>query len=126
MGISDGGGLRQLNSRQIKEGAFENRRKHRENHLARIPTGRAIQSLALAMALAVLMSIDARATLTLFRYEDRAQQHCPADTVVWLDFKKRKYYFSSQKLYGDGVNGSFVCLQEARRSRYRRSLLGLR
>jgi hypothetical protein len=46
--------------------------------------------------------------------------------VVWLDFKKRKYYLSSQKLYGVGFDGSFVCLQEARRSPYRRSLLGRR
>jgi hypothetical protein len=26
--------------------------------------------------------------LTPFRYEYQAQRHCPADTVVWLDFKK--------------------------------------
>ena len=64
--------------------------------------------------------------LTPFRYEAQAQRHCPADTVVWLDFKKRKYYFNSQKLYGSGLHGSFVCLEEARRNLYRRSLLGLR
>jgi hypothetical protein len=64
--------------------------------------------------------------LSLFRDKDQAQRHCPADSVVWLDFKKRKYYLSSQKLYGSGLHGSFVCLQEARRSLYRRSLLGLR
>jgi hypothetical protein len=64
--------------------------------------------------------------LSLFRDEDQAQRHCPADSVVWLDFKKRKYYLSSQKLYGSGRHGSFVCLHEARRSLYRRSLLGLR
>ena len=43
--------------------------------------------------------------------------------MVWLDFKKRKYYLGSQKLYGMSFHGSFVCLQEARRSLYRRSLL---
>jgi hypothetical protein len=75
----------------------------------------------------LLMATDARAhLLTPFRYEDQAQRHCPADTVVWLDFKKRRYYFNSQKLYGSGFHGSFVCLQEARRGLYRRSLLGLR
>jgi hypothetical protein len=77
--------------------------------------------------LVVLMATDARAqVLTPFRYEDQAQRHCPADTVVWLDFKKRKYYLREQKLYGSGFHGSFVCLQQARRSDYRRSLLGLR
>jgi hypothetical protein len=75
----------------------------------------------------VLVATDAKAqVLTPFRYEDQAQRHCPADAVVWLDFKKRKYYSSSQKLYGSGVHGSFVCLLEVRRSLYRRSLLGLR
>lgn len=64
--------------------------------------------------------------LTLFRYEYQAQRHCPADTVVWLDFKKGKYYLRGQKLYGHGFHGSYVCLQEARSSLYRRSLLGRR
>jgi hypothetical protein len=30
--------------------------------------------------------------LTPFRYEPQAQLHCPADTVVWLDFRKGIYY----------------------------------
>lgn len=72
-----------------------------------------------------LLASDAVA-LTLFRNQDQAQRRCPADTVVWLDFKKPKYYSSSRKLYGRGIHGSYVCLQEARRGLYRRSLLGLR
>jgi hypothetical protein len=82
------------------------------------------------LAIAVMVALTATAAraqvLTPFRYEDQAQRHCPADTVVWLDFKKRKYYLRSQKLYGSGFHGSFICLQEARRNLYRRSLLGLR
>ena len=71
--------------------------------------------------------IDAAALpLTPYRYKSQAQRHCPDDTVVWLDFRKRIYYFKSQKLYGQGSTGSFVCREEARASRYRRSLLGLR
>jgi hypothetical protein len=74
-----------------------------------------------------LFASDAVAqVLTPFRYKDQAQRHCPADTVVWLDFKKRKYYLGGQKLYGHGFHGSYVCLQEARGSLYRRSLLGRR
>jgi hypothetical protein len=84
-------------------------------------------ALPVVIAAVVLTATEARALmLTPFRHEDQAQRHCPADTVVWLDFKKRRYYLSSQTLYGSGFHGSFVCLQEARRSRYRRSLLGLR
>ena len=76
---------------------------------------------------AALFASDATAqVLTLFRYQDQAQRHCPVDTVVWLDFKKRKYYLGEQKLYGHGLHGSYVCLQEARRGRYRRSTLGRR
>jgi hypothetical protein len=89
---------------------------------------RAIRSLIVALVfIVVLAAADARAqALSLFRYEDQAQRHCPADTVVWLDFKKHRYYVRGQKLYASGFHGSFVCSQEARRNLYRRSLLGVR
>ena len=64
--------------------------------------------------------------LTPFRYEAQAQRHCPADTVVWLDFRKGIYYAKRQKFYGRGSNGSFVCREEVRSNGYRRSLLGIR
>ena len=64
--------------------------------------------------------------LTPFRYEAQAQRHCPADTVVWLDFRKEVYYLKRQKRYARSSTGSFVCLDEARSNGYRRSLLGLR
>jgi hypothetical protein len=87
-----------------------------------------IRSLNVALVLIVVLTATevSAQILTLFRYEDQAQRHCPADTVVWLDFKKHKYYVRGQKLYGSGLHGSFVCSQEARRNQYRRSLLGLR
>jgi hypothetical protein len=87
-----------------------------------------IRSLNVALILiAALTTTEAGAqSLALFRYEDQAQRHCPADTVVWLDFKKHKYYVRGQRLYASGFHGSFVCLREARRNLYRRSLLGLR
>src|SRR5882724_11458284 len=89
-------------------------------------------SLALATCLLSALMVaagagDATATpLTPFRYEAQAQRHCPVDTVVWLDFRKGIYYFKRQNRYAQGGTGSFVCLDEARRSGYRRSLLGLR
>lgn len=64
--------------------------------------------------------------LTLFRYEYQAQRHCPEDTIVWLDFKRERYYLKGQRRYASGNTGSFVCRNEARDSGYRRSLLGLR
>jgi hypothetical protein len=64
--------------------------------------------------------------LTPFRYESQAQRHCPADVVVWLDFRKGIYYSNRQRRYARGFTGSFVCREEARSSGYRRSLLGWR
>ena len=64
--------------------------------------------------------------LTPFRYQEQAQRHCPTDKVVWLDFRTRRYYSSGQQRYARGLDGSFVCREEARSSGYRRSLLGLR
>jgi hypothetical protein len=64
--------------------------------------------------------------LTPFRYEAQAQRHCPDDAVVWLDFRREKYYSKGQRRYAEGMTGSFVCREEARSSRYRRSLLGRR
>ncbi len=69
---------------------------------------------------------DAAAQLSLFPTEMQAQQSCPNDTVVWLDFDKRIYYVRGQRLYAKGTTGTFVCRKEARAGRYRRSVLGRR
>ena len=84
---------------------------------------------ASTMGLAALMALGGAAcgqSLTPFRNEGQAQRYCPGDVVVWLDFAKGIYYARSQRFYGRGFNGSFVCRSEARSSGYRRSLLGLR
>ena len=84
----------------------------------------------IALSAIVILCIDTTEVsalpLTPFRDAAQAQRHCPVDKVVWLDFRKGVYYARGQKRYGQGFNGSFVCLNEARDSRYRRSLLGLR
>ena len=79
------------------------------------------------VAVTMITAFDASAVpLTPFRYEAQAQRHCPADTVVWLNFRKRTYYSKGQKRYARGLDGSFVCRSEARDSGYRRSLFGIR
>ena len=86
-----------------------------------------IQVVWLTALTVVGSATNASATpLTPFRYEAQAQRHCPADVVVWLDFRKGIYYFKRQNRYAQGSTGSFVCREEARSSGYRRSLLGLR
>jgi hypothetical protein len=68
----------------------------------------------------------ASAQLSLFRTEMRAHQHCPDDSIVWADLRKRIYYVKGQQLYAQGSTGTFVCRKEAGRSGYRRSLFGRR
>jgi hypothetical protein len=90
--------------------------------------GKGLGGIAVAVAIVVgAGGAEVSATpLTPFRYEAQAQRHCPHDQVVWLVFRKGIYYGKGQKRYGQGFDGSFVCLSEARDSLYRRSLLGLR
>jgi hypothetical protein len=84
-------------------------------------------SCAVSYAAILAGAADAVALpLTPFRTLDQAQRHCPGDTVVWLDFSKGKYYSKGQKLYGRGLNGSYVCREEARSSFYRGALIGSR
>lgn len=82
--------------------------------------------LVIAAATTVAATDACAIPLTPFRYETQAQAHCPADTVVWLNFRKRKYYSKGQQRYARGLDGSFVCRSEARASGYRRSLFGVR
>lgn len=51
-------------------------------------------TISLTTALITMVgAFDAHAVpLTPFRYEAQAQRYCLADTVVWLDFRKRTYY----------------------------------
>lgn len=83
-------------------------------------------AIAAAMMLGAGTARLSATPLTPFRYEAQAQRHCPGEKVVWLDFRKGVYYRKGQKLYGQGFDGSFVCLTEARDSLYRSSPLGLR
>lgn len=69
---------------------------------------------------------DASAQLSLFRTEMQARQHCPNDSVVWIDPRRRIFYVEGQRRYAQGSTGIFGCREEARRSGYRRSLLGRR
>jgi hypothetical protein len=80
----------------------------------------------LVTALVATIHASHASALSLFQSEIQAQQHCPNDTVVWLDFHKRTYYIKGQRLYAQGRTGTFVCQEEARTGGYRRSLLGRR
>jgi hypothetical protein len=85
--------------------------------------------LCLAASLLTLTGIEtvrAQAALSLFQSATQAQQHCPNDTVVWLDLRRKIYYLPRQAQYGRGRTATFVCREEARRNGNRRALMGRR
>ena len=53
------------------------------------------------------------ADLPLFQTEQLAQQHCPADVVVWLNLPSGIYHFKGQRWYGRTKHGAYVCKKEA-------------
>lgn len=48
-----------------------------------------------------------------FSTEATAQQHCPSDTVVWLNVKSGVYHYKGARWYGTTKGGAYVCEKEA-------------
>ena len=87
---------------------------------------KAVLAVAFVAALTISFAPDASAQMGIFNNEAFAQMHCPNDEVVWLDFKKRRYYTRGQRQYERGRSAVYACKKEARASGYKRSRLGLR
>lgn len=51
--------------------------------------------------------------LATFPTEQQAQQHCPADTVVWVNLPSGIYHFKGERWYGNTKSGAYVCQREA-------------
>jgi hypothetical protein len=45
--------------------------------------------------------------------ETAAQQHCPSDTVVWLNIPTMIWHYKGQRWYGQTKDGAYVCMKEA-------------
>jgi hypothetical protein len=56
------------------------------------------------------------APLATFPSEQQAQQHCPADTVVWVNLPSGIYHFRGERWYGNTKSGAYVCQREADRA----------
>ena len=73
----------------------------------------------LIAALAVLLTVIAAPVYAqnvrpmVFNTEQQARQHCPADTVVWLNLPTGVYHFAGQRWYGRTKSGAYVCRKEA-------------
>ena len=94
--------------------------------IARSKANRVLLTFAIVCALFLGSQQHARAAgdLTLFTTEQKAQKHCPQDTVVWLNLPSGIYHFKGQRWYGNTQNGAFVCEKEAKGAGDRATLNG--
>ena len=70
--------------------------------------------IVLALALSCAACGGSPAVLTAFRTEQQAQEHCPSDTVVWLDPQSGPYYLKRSLSYGQSGAGPYACRGEAK------------
>lgn len=83
-------------------------------------------AVSIAVLAVLFVPSSASAQMGIFQNEAMAKMHCPNDEVVWLDFKKRRYYTRGQRQYERGRSATFACRKEARNSGYKKSRFGLR
>jgi hypothetical protein len=50
---------------------------------------------------------------THFNDEEAAQDHCPDDTVVWVNLSSGIYHMSGERWYGATENGTYECQEDA-------------
>ena len=70
--------------------------------------------IVLALALSCAACGGSPAVLTAFRTEQQAQEHCPKDTIVWLDPQSGAYYLKRSPSYGQAGAGRYACRGEAK------------
>jgi hypothetical protein len=51
--------------------------------------------------------------LETFTDEAKAQQHCPKDTVVWLNLPTMIWHYKGQRWYAHTNHGAYACEKEA-------------
>ena len=51
--------------------------------------------------------------LDTFDTEAKAQQHCPKDTVVWLNLPTMIWHYKGQRWYARTKAGAYACENEA-------------
>jgi hypothetical protein len=90
----------------------------------------AVRGLLLALALIGSLlpcagsALSPTAPIADFPSEVQAQQHCPSDTVVWLNLPTGIYHLKGQRWYGRTKSGAYVCRIEADHAGMRGSFNG--
>jgi hypothetical protein len=67
----------------------------------------------IAIAACGLLYDSSATALEKYGSESQAQQHCPKDTVVWLNLPTMIWHYKGQRWYGRTKNGTYVCEKEA-------------
>ena len=73
---------------------------------------RALPRLLAGLIVSLTLAIPAFG-LETFTDEAKAQQHCPRDTVVWLNLPTMIWHYKGQRWYARTQHGSFACEKEA-------------
>jgi hypothetical protein len=70
--------------------------------------------LAIALFLSLLRPSYANPTRApRFQSEQQAKQHCPNDSIVWVNTKTGVYHLKGERWYGATKDGAYVCRKEA-------------
>jgi hypothetical protein len=71
-----------------------------------------MRRILLALIVSCLLSPPILA-LEQFSTEAAAHQHCPKDTVVWLNLPTMIWHYRGQRWYANTKHGAYVCEKEA-------------
>jgi hypothetical protein len=75
---------------------------------------RGLRLLVTALALSCAACRQSPEILVAFRTEQQAQEHCPDDTVVWVDPQSGGYHLKGAASYGRASAGRYACRGEAK------------
>ena len=69
--------------------------------------------LAAVLFVSALCEAYANPPAPHFHSEQEAKQHCPNDTIVWVNTKTAVYHLRGERWYGATKDGAYVCRKEA-------------
>src|SRR5215472_15938851 len=87
-----------------------------ESHRTYAPHGFGSGLLAIAAALCCAACGSSPVVLSAFRTEQQAKEHCPKDSIVWLDPHSGLFELKGHGSYGTSGTGRYTCRGEAERA----------
>jgi hypothetical protein len=73
---------------------------------------RSVPHLFASLVLGLTLALPAYG-LETFGQEAQAKQHCPTDTVVWLNLPTMIWHYKGQRWYARTIHGAYACEKEA-------------